>query len=83
MKTYDYTDGLLSFFFFFTSFTNATQITRGPRWAEAPALLPVFLNTLMFCEEMNRGTLVLVYPPEWICPSDFLFVLPIGAAGQT
>lgn len=70
-------------FFFFNILHKCYANNCGPRWAEAPALLPVFLNTLMFCEEMNRDTLVLVYPPEWICPSDFLFMLPIGAAGQT
>lgn len=49
MKTYDYTDGLLSFFFFYI-LHKCYANNCGPRRAEAPALLPVFLNTLMLCE---------------------------------
>lgn len=62
MKTYDYMDGLLSFFYV-NILHKCYANNCGPSWAEAPALLTVFLNTLMFCEEMNRATLVLVYPP--------------------
>lgn len=34
---------------FCTCFTNATQITKAVQQPKAPALLPVFLTTLMFC----------------------------------
>lgn len=82
MKTYNYMDGLLSFFYV-NILHKCYANNRGPSWAEAPALLTVFLNTLMFREEMNRATVVLVYPPQRISPPDSLFMLPIGAAGQT
>lgn len=70
---------------FCTCFTNATQITEAPERPEAPALLPVFLITLMFCNAqrwIGIHRFVLGYLPYWFVLW-LMFVLPIGAAEQT
>lgn len=70
---------------FCTCFTNATQITVAPERPEAPALLPVFLTTLTFCNAqrwIGIHWFVLGFLSDWFVLW-FLFVLPIGAAEQT
>lgn len=65
---------------FCTCFTNATQITRAVQRPEAPALLPVFLMTLMFCNArrlMGMQRLVNGYLPYW-----FVLWVPVCVANR-
>lgn len=65
---------------FCTCFTNATQITRAVQRPEAPALLPVFPMTLMFCNAqrlMGMQRLVNGYLPYW-----FVLWVPVCVANR-
>lgn len=61
-------------------FTNATQITRAVQRPEAPALLPVFLMTLIFCNAqrlMGMQRFVNGYLPYW-----FVLWVPVCVANR-
>lgn len=54
-----------------TCFTNATQITEAAQQPKAPALLPVFLITLMFCNARLIGIHIIgaTFPIDLSCDS--------------
>lgn len=55
---------------FLTCFTNATQITEAAQRPKAPALLPVFLITLMFCNARLIGMCIgVTFPIDLSCDS--------------